>query len=169
MRRRSRRREPGDVDFHWRRSRASSAGRRRRKPRRCCRERRSGCGQGHETRRCRSGSAVARLRYRSSLTRFRADERFLERRSRARRRAPGSELSFETANAVHDIVIPRSFAELAVVDNIDADFNLLPHHCADAARQRRVMRCLIVGFAAALCRKTAANSTPAAAGCRCGW
>ena len=70
---------------------------------------------------------------------------------------PGASHPFETANAVHDIVIPRGFTELAVVDDIDADFNLLPHHCADPTCQCRVMRRLIVGFAVALCRKTATN------------
>ena len=69
----------------------------------------------------------------------------------------GASYLFETADAVDDIVIPRGFTELAVIDNIDADFNLLSHHCADTACQRRVMRCLIIGFAAALCRKTATN------------
>jgi hypothetical protein len=53
---------------------------------------------------------------------------------------------------VHHIVIPRSFTELAVVDNIDADFNLLPHHCVDAVGQCRVMRGLIVSFAPTLGR-----------------
>ena len=70
---------------------------------------------------------------------------------------PGASYPFETANAVHDVVIPRGFTELAVVDNIDPDFNLLPHYRADTACQCRIMRCLIIAFAAALRRKAATN------------
>src|SRR6266446_3618727 len=32
----------------------------------------------------------------------------------------GARFSFEAADSMHDIVIPRGFTELAVVDNIDA-------------------------------------------------
>ena len=36
--------------------------------------------------------------------------------------------SFQAADPVHDIIIPSGLAELAVVDDVDADFDLAPDH-----------------------------------------
>ena len=63
---------------------------------------------------------------------------------------PRARFSFQAADAMNDIIIPRSFAELTVVDDVDADFDLASHRVADGRCQRGVDHCLIVSLAAAL-------------------
>src|SRR5262245_50854027 len=50
------------------------------------------------------------------------------------RSAMGSGVKFflEAADAVHYVVVPRSFAQLAVADDIDADFDLAHDHIVDS-------------------------------------